>query len=127
MSITNTNSTTSTLRISDHATARWAARTPVATPIGLRHAWATGLVMQAPEVDGDEVRLYPPYDLLMVKRGGIIRTVLHADYRRLDATGYQRCHECGDLHDPLTGSECQWCGTTTEMVGAITISYGGSS
>jgi hypothetical protein len=126
MAISNRSSTEPPPNITSHARARWAARTPVSDPIALRRAWARALEVRAPEVDGEAVRLYPPYGLLLVKRDGVLRTVLCADYGRLDARGYATCSKCGCLDDPLTGSECNWCGAP-DLTGAITVTRGGES
>lgn len=127
MAVSDPSPTEQPPQITDHARARWASRTPVPDPVALRHAWSRGFEVQASEVDGETVRLYPPYDILLVKRDGVLRTVLNANYDRLDATGYAKCSECGCLHDPLTGSKCRWCGAQTTARGGITVSHGGEA
>jgi hypothetical protein len=106
-----------------HAEERWEDRTDAPCP--LREAWQQGLRVNAPEVDGEEARLYSPLDALIVKRDGVMRTVLNADYRRLDANGYIQCESCDHLADPLDG-ECRWCGSSLGGGGGgIVIRQGG--
>jgi hypothetical protein len=125
MTVTDPPPTEQPTTITGHARCRWATRTPISDPVALRRAWSKGLDVEAPEVNGEAVRLYPPHDLLLVKRDGVLRTVLNADYSRLDATGYAKCSGCGCLDDPLTGDECSWCGASLDLPGGITISRRG--
>jgi len=76
MTVTDPPPTEQPTTITGHARCRWATRTPISDPVALRRAWSKGLDVEAPEVNGEAVRLYPPHDLLLVKRDGVLRTVL---------------------------------------------------
>lgn len=65
--------------------------------------------VEAPGVAGTRVRLYPPYDVVLVVRRGMLRTVLYND-GRLAAPGLHECETCGDLVDPVADASCPWCG-----------------
>ena len=113
------------VQIIDHAKeVRWAERTDSNDPGSLRAAWRQSIRVWSPEVNGEMVRLYAPQDLLLVKRDGVVRTVLHADYTRLEIGGFTRCEHCGNLMNPLEGNDCPWCDNPLTADGPV-ISLGG--
>lgn len=106
--------------IIDHAKEdRWAERTDSGDAGSLRAAWRQSIEVPAPEVNGEMVRLYAPQDLLLVKRDGAVRTVLHADYDRLEIDGFTRCEDCGNLTNPLESNDCPWCGEPVSVDGTV--------
>lgn len=112
--------------ITDHAQDRWAQRTDSDDPGSLRAAWRQSIEVPAPEVNGEMVRLYAPRDLLLVKRDGAVRTILYTDYYRLEIGGFAICEHCGNLTNPLEGSDCPWCGESP-TVDETVINIGGGS
>jgi hypothetical protein len=113
------------IQIHPHADRRWAERTP-AEP-ALSAAWDASVRVRAPAADADEVRLYAPYDALLVYRAGVLRTVLNND-GRLECPGLGACTACGNVVDPVSGESCRWCGaeTQTEGHGRVAITRGES-
>jgi hypothetical protein len=108
-----------------HAETRWTERTP-AEP-SLRDAWQAAIPVDAPDCDAETVRLYAPYDVLLVVRAGVLRTVLHADDDRTDHAGLSPCEGCGDLVDPVRDARCPWCDAplaTMEVPGGVTLRRG---
>ena len=113
--------------IKEHARARWHERTPADRP--LEAAWRAGKPVSAPAARCSDARLYEPYNALMVVRNGWLRTVLVND-GRLDKDGLVMCKACDDLVDPISDSECPWCGEPqprTRTCGAITVVRGGET
>jgi hypothetical protein len=109
-----------------HAIDQWTARTPA--ELRLVEAWKTAIPVNAPECDADSTRLYVPYDVLLVERGGVLRTVLHND-GRIDTAGLSVCPGCEGLYDPLlTGASCRWCDgplPSRRSTGGVTLVVGG--
>lgn len=91
----------------------------------LRNAWEQAVQVEAPDKHYHEARLYPPADLLMTCKNGVVTTVLFASKTRIEAPGKVRCGGCGHPHEPLLTTEtCPWCGATAEAgrsTGAITL------
>lgn len=113
--------------IKPHAHDRWHQRTPADRPLEV--AWRAAKPVDAPAAECSAARLYEPYDALMLIRDGWLRTVLIND-GRLNNAGLVMCSACDDLVDPVTDTECPWCGEAqprTQTCGAITIVHGGES
>lgn len=108
-----------------HAYKRWSERTPA--EVSIEEAWIRAIPVEAPECDAQDVRLYAPYDALLVVRGGVLRTVLLSD-DRTDLSGLTPCSKCDDLIDPLRSEICPWCDTEVSgclKSGEIAIDLGG--
>jgi hypothetical protein len=95
-------------RTKHHTHRRWRKRTDAT--IGVEEAWKQAIKVDAPEVDGERVRLYAPTDSLLMVRDMYLRTVLHADYDRLDVDDYPECEQCNNLNHPDDADTCTWCG-----------------
>jgi hypothetical protein len=90
-----------------HAIDRWHERTPA--DVTLIEAWKEATPVHAPECEADSTRLYAPYNVLLVERAGVLRTVLHND-GQIDHSGLSECPHCDCVYDPLrSGDTCQWC------------------
>lgn len=109
-----------------HAPEQWRKRTPA--DISIEEAWKVAIPVNAPECDAQDVRLYAPYNALLLVRGGLLRTALVSDYRT-DLSGLGPCPECDDLVDPLRSDTCPWCNSPLEKLecGPIRIDMGGKS
>ena len=108
-----------------HAYKRWSERTPA--EVSIKVAWMCAIPVEAPECDAQDVRLYAPYDALLIVRGGVLRTALLSDYRT-DLSGLTPCSKCNDLIDPLRSETCPWCDTVVGGClesGRIAINLGG--
>ena len=88
-------------------------------------AWERGVKVDAPEKHYHEARFYPPTDLLMTCKNGVITTVMYASKTRVNAPEAVRCQGCGHPHEPLRTKEtCPWCGSTADAgrsAGAISL------
>lgn len=108
---------------SNHAEDEYARRFNGDVP--LITAWERGIHVEAPDKHYHEARLYPPTNLLMTAKNGVITTVMYASQTRVNAPGTVRCQGCGHPHEPLRTTEtCPWCGATANAgrsTGAITI------
>lgn len=98
-----------------HAIEQWQGRTPA--QLSLVDAWRKAIPVEAPECDAETVRLYAPYDVLLIDRGGVLRTVLYAD-DRTDLSGLSPCESCEELVDPVRAERCPWCGYHLDVVTA---------
>lgn len=109
-----------------HAVDRWHERTPA--EISITDAWKTAVPVRAPETDADDVRLYAPYDILLIVRAGLLRTELHSDHRT-DLSGLLPCTACGDPVDPVLTERCPWCDAAVDELGhgRVQVSWGGGS
>lgn len=96
-----------------HAPDQWRTRTPA--EISIEEAWKVAIPVNAPECNAQDVRLYAPYDALLLVRGGLLRTVLVSDHRT-DLSGLLPCPECDDLVDPLQADTCPWCDSQMEQL-----------
>jgi len=107
-----------------HAPKRWCERTPA--EVSIEEAWKVAIPVSAPECQAQDVRLYAPYGMLLLVRGGLLRTALVSDHRT-DLSGLLPCPECDDLVDPLRSDACPWCEATLEQLkcGQVTVSLGG--
>lgn len=109
-----------------HAPDRWGERTPA--EVSVEEAWKEAVPVHAPECDATSTRLYVPYDVLLVERAGMLRTVLHND-GRIDLEGLSACGSCEGLYDPLrVGGECRWCDaplSARRTTGGVTLVTGG--
>lgn len=114
-----------------HAEERWQKRTPVNEPVDIGIAWKKTIIVGAPEIDCDIARLYQPYDLLIVVREGVIKTVLYADHHRLETEGFIYCVHCDCLIDPCkidrTCTQCDEPITGSRTGGGMTIRLKSSS
>ena len=111
--------------IKQHARDRWQERTPADRPLVV--AWRAAKPVEAPAARCSAARLYEPFDALMLVRDGWLRTVLVND-GRLQTDGLVMCDRCDDLIDPITDTECPWCGEPqprSQTCGAITVVRGG--
>jgi len=108
-----------------HAVDRWHERTPA--EVSLTEAWKAAVPVGAPETTADDVRLYAPYEMLLIVRAGLLRTELHRDHRT-DLSGLLPCPECGDIVDPVLDEQCPWCDATLDRLcdGRVRISREGS-
>lgn len=102
-----------------HAVDRWHERTPA--EISIEEAWKAAFPVDAPQCNAEAVRLYAPYDMLLIVRAGVLRTELYSDHRT-DVTGLFPCSECDDLVDPSRSTTCPWCGATLDELTAGRIS-----
>lgn len=109
-----------------HAPERWEERTPA--EISLEEAWKEAVPVHAPECDATSTRLYVPYDVLLVERAGMLRTVLNND-GRINLEGLSACPSCEGLYDPLhADGTCGWCDAllpTRRTTGGVTLVSGG--
>lgn len=108
---------------SDHAENKYADRFDDDVPLVM--AWEHGVPVEAPDKHYHEARLYPPTNLLMTAKNGVITTTMSASKTRVKAPDKVRCQGCGNPHEPLQTTEtCPWCGATADegrSTGAITI------
>lgn len=102
------------IQIHPHARDRWAERTPAEKP--LTAAWAESLRVRAPAADADVVRLYAPYNALLILRDGTLRTVLHND-GRINCAALGVCASCENLVDPIEDNMCRWCDAQVQTGG----------
>jgi hypothetical protein len=107
-----------------HAPEQWRKRTPAA--VSIEDAWKVAIPVRAPECDAQDVRLYAPYDALLLVRGGLLRTALLSDHRT-DLSGLLPCPECDDLVDPIRSTTCPWCECELEQLqcGSVAVDLGG--
>lgn len=111
--------------ITPHARERWHERTPADRPLEV--AWNQAEAVDAPAARCSDVRLYQPYNALLIVRDGRLRTVLINDGRLADAP-FVLCDTCDDLVDPVSDDRCPSCGEphpAVMEVGQITIVRGG--
>ena len=104
----------------EHAEERYNERTPVADPVPILDAYHQSLIAYIE--DDCKARLYPPYNILFIKRGQVIKTELVADYDRLSVPCAMWCDECGK---PFRSDiRCKWCDSPVEGTvsdGAVTL------
>ncbi|MBB6090852.1 hypothetical protein [Halobacterium salinarum] len=107
-----------------HAPEQWRKRTPA--EIDIEAAWKLAIPVRAPECNAQDVRLYAPYDALLLVRGGLLRTALLSDHRT-DLAGLFPCPSCDDLVDPIRSDCCPWCDAVLEDVArsSIRVTKGG--
>lgn len=68
--------------VSDHAAARWAARSAVPTDLSPTTAWRQGVRIDEPHgLEADEVRYHPAADCVLVRKDCGIVTVIAVDGR----------------------------------------------
>jgi rubrerythrin len=112
---------------SNHAEDEYAERFDGDVP--LITAWERGIRVEAPDKHYHEARFYPPTDLLMTVKNGVITTAMYASRTRVKAPGKVQCQSCGHPHEALQTQEtCPWCGATADggrSTGAITITTRG--
>lgn len=103
-----------------HASEQWRDRTPA--EVSVEEAWKAGVPVEAPECNAQDVRLYSPYDALLVLRAGLLRTVLLGT-RRTDLSELAPCTECGDLVHSILSARCPWCDAVLDEVtsGRVTL------
>jgi hypothetical protein len=77
-------------------------------------AWKESFEVEAPEVDGKPY-LYAPYDILIVERAGMLKTVLNAQRWRMSTPSCTKCEACDLLH-PVFDEACRWCGHESDTV-----------
>lgn len=126
MSVGNTLDQTNVPPIKQHARERWHQRTPADRPLAI--AWQQAKTVEAPAAQCSDARLYEPYDALLLVRDGWLRTVLIND-GRLRNPGLVMCEACDDLVDPISDTECPWCGEpqpAEQVCGQITVVHGGT-
>ncbi len=102
------------IQMHPHAEDRWTERTPAEKP--LMAAWAESIHVRAPAADADVVRLYAPYNTLLVLRDGTLRTVLHND-GRIDCSALGVCASCENVIDPIEDKTCRWCDSKVQTGG----------
>lgn len=109
-----------------HAPQQWRKRTPA--EVAIEEAWKVAIPVRAPECDAQDVRLYAPYNALLLVRGGLLRTALISDHRT-DLSGLLPCPECDDLVDPMRSGTCPWCESPLEQLecGHISVHIGGET
>jgi hypothetical protein len=100
------------IAIHPHARTRWRERTRAG--VSLRRAWQQAWTVSAPAADADFTRLFPPYDLLLIYRGGMLRTVMHND-GRIDAPRLVECPACDTVNDPFETRTCRWCTCNADL------------
>lgn len=109
-----------------HAPEMWEERTPA--EISLEEGWKAAIPVRAPECNARFTRLYAPYNVLFVVRGGLLRTELIND-GRIDTEGLSVCSACDELYDPLRASRtCPWCDAVLpdqRTTGGVTLVSGG--
>lgn len=125
MSVCNTLDQTKVPPITQHAYERWNQRTPADRPLEV--AWRQATPVDAPAAECSDVRLYEPFNALLLVRDGRLRTVLNND-GRLTNPWVVMCDACDDLVDPISETECPGCGEpqpAEQVCGQITVVRGG--
>lgn len=99
--------------------------------LNLALVWERGVAVELPDKDYDAARYYPPSDLVLLLRGGVVTTALYASESRVNAPGLVQCDSCNEPHDPVTIEEtCPWCEATIDggwSSGPITLRREGGS
>lgn len=112
--------------LDQHAYDEWANRAPAHAP-ALETAWKESFQVTAPEIDGDSAWLHAPTDMVFPIKGVVLKTVLYADYGRIDTSELLRCAACDTYVAPHhRAGACPWCGEEgIQTAGGVTIRGGG--
>lgn len=79
-------------------------------------AWKQGITVASTQCYSPEIKLYPPADAILFRRGRVIPTVLEADYSRIDSPELLTCSHCNTVTTLARSREvCEWCGETLEL------------